>query len=745
MAVTINANGLSIIHKGSGGEANATLPDICATTIGPSTVNIAYGNNAKSSDLVNGTKTVTADGGNPIAIKGSKFSKSTGNEAGDKKGITSGTIQGEAEFISGSPTVLIEGKGVCRLSDQMTMNSGNTMCLGGAQNPSISDEEEEDQLYDLTIKCHYPDGVLLKNASFTITDTSNTEIQSGNIDDYGEGKAIDLSSGLINIKIKESDTPFKINPIRQNNPRYQPDCHSDVFFELVTKGKRGFWQKNSINSTVDVWGSMCKPLSSSIDFSDLVYQEIQSHFSHYRTAFQMEELTNDVIEAIDACALDETKQLIALTLPVILEEGDILASLLCLSKTETPDNVFAFMRYRGKGNPQSYLKDYDWSALKKILNVELGALLEKMKSRIEWLQTQANHHNYTYLSSDIFPFYTDKIKTYINTSSDLISTLVNNIQTTTGDLLSKSVDVYVINTPNNSNSSEGGCIELVVNTKRKLDVIELGWKSIDAEFPLLVFQTKNKMDDFDSPDMQHGDETREQIESYGFMQPFKNEMRYSPSQGHDVVSEDQFKLPVKEHFKRMRGLANDVALSLGFSLSGDTSKIFPKMVTKFELKESGYYNHPLLDKSLQIHETTTTFHAALIKCLSENINDGVLNSKITSITSSYMATKGKGADLPQFKTRSLDLIKGTVLTVHGIWSMHIYADKLEYKGKQIRGVFRYDIQDHFGLDTKDINHKQISTNSLPFELLEGFRSWYLLQHYKGYDYYPFITSIGFYL
>ena len=144
MSVTINANGLSIVHKGSGGEANATLPDVCLTTVGNAVVPIPYGNNAKSADLVEGTTTVTADGGNSIALKGSKFAKSTGDAGGDKKGVASGTIESEAEFISASPNVIIEGKGVARLSDQMTMNKANTMCLGGVQNPAVTVNEDEE-------------------------------------------------------------------------------------------------------------------------------------------------------------------------------------------------------------------------------------------------------------------------------------------------------------------------------------------------------------------------------------------------------------------------------------------------------------------------------------------------------------------------------------------------------------------------------------------------------------------------
>ena len=49
------------------------------------------------------------DGGNSIAIKGSKFSASTGDAGGDKKGVASGTIEAEAEFFSASPTVKFEG------------------------------------------------------------------------------------------------------------------------------------------------------------------------------------------------------------------------------------------------------------------------------------------------------------------------------------------------------------------------------------------------------------------------------------------------------------------------------------------------------------------------------------------------------------------------------------------------------------------------------------------------------------
>lgn len=130
MPVTVNVNGLSVVHRGSGGIATATVPDVCKTPSPGGPVPIPYPNIAMSSDLMGGTTTVTIDG-NPAAIQGSKFLKSTGDEAGVAGGLVSSMIAGEAQFISFSPTVMLDGKPSCRLTDKMLMNKGNTVCMGG--------------------------------------------------------------------------------------------------------------------------------------------------------------------------------------------------------------------------------------------------------------------------------------------------------------------------------------------------------------------------------------------------------------------------------------------------------------------------------------------------------------------------------------------------------------------------------------------------------------------------------------
>lgn len=129
MSVTININGLTLCHKGSGGVSAATVPDVCKTP--PIPTPIPYPNIAFSADLAKGTTTVEADGGNTCANYGSEFSKSTGDEPGVGGGVASGTFIKEATWITFSFDVKFEGKGACRLTDKMFHNHHNTVNMGG--------------------------------------------------------------------------------------------------------------------------------------------------------------------------------------------------------------------------------------------------------------------------------------------------------------------------------------------------------------------------------------------------------------------------------------------------------------------------------------------------------------------------------------------------------------------------------------------------------------------------------------
>jgi len=129
MSLTININGLTLCHRGSGGVTHNTLPDVCKTP--DKGIPIPYENEAYSRDLVKGTTTVFADGGNMIANLGSEFAKSVFDERGAMGGVFSGTHLAEADWITHSFDVFFEGKAACRLTDKMFMNHRNTVNMAG--------------------------------------------------------------------------------------------------------------------------------------------------------------------------------------------------------------------------------------------------------------------------------------------------------------------------------------------------------------------------------------------------------------------------------------------------------------------------------------------------------------------------------------------------------------------------------------------------------------------------------------
>jgi uncharacterized protein DUF4150 len=118
------ANGRGIAHGGSGGQS-VVGPDVCKTPSPGGPVPIPYVNVGKSSDASEGPKSVTIEGKMPM-VKGAKYAKSSGDEAGSAGGVVSGTSGGPCEFLSYSFDVKIEGKNVCRLGDALFHNEKNT-------------------------------------------------------------------------------------------------------------------------------------------------------------------------------------------------------------------------------------------------------------------------------------------------------------------------------------------------------------------------------------------------------------------------------------------------------------------------------------------------------------------------------------------------------------------------------------------------------------------------------------------
>lgn len=125
MAQKTFANCRGIAHKGSGGMS-IVFPDVCKTPSPAGPIPIPYPNIAKAADTSDGPGTVKCDGKMPM-VKGAKYSKSMGDEAGTAGGLVSSVNRDAAEFMMYSFDVKIEGKNVCRLGDPLFHNKKNIM------------------------------------------------------------------------------------------------------------------------------------------------------------------------------------------------------------------------------------------------------------------------------------------------------------------------------------------------------------------------------------------------------------------------------------------------------------------------------------------------------------------------------------------------------------------------------------------------------------------------------------------
>jgi len=138
--VTIKVNGAanSLVHKGSNGISMATIPDVCKTPSPGGPVPIPYPNISQSATLDKGTTTVKGDGGMMIAIKGSEFSLSNGDNAGVAGGVKSSNFMKESTWILYSFDVKMDGNNACRLTDKKFQNHENTADMAGTLQPPVA-------------------------------------------------------------------------------------------------------------------------------------------------------------------------------------------------------------------------------------------------------------------------------------------------------------------------------------------------------------------------------------------------------------------------------------------------------------------------------------------------------------------------------------------------------------------------------------------------------------------------------
>ncbi len=122
MSGNVVINGLTAVHGSSGGKVIA--PDVCMHPCDGCCAAV-YTNVAKSGSTSGAAGSVLVNG-KPMAHINSNFSSSSGDAGGSCGGVSSGTTQQKAQFLTSSPNVLVEGKPAVRQTDLMVSNLRNT-------------------------------------------------------------------------------------------------------------------------------------------------------------------------------------------------------------------------------------------------------------------------------------------------------------------------------------------------------------------------------------------------------------------------------------------------------------------------------------------------------------------------------------------------------------------------------------------------------------------------------------------
>ena len=207
-AISVSVNGLTVVHMGSRGKAQATIPDICKTPFPPpvGTVPLPYPNTAEAKDLTLGS-IITMIDGQSIALFGSFIAKSKGDKTGKLGGIISSCTEGEGIFMKFSPNVMVECRPVCRKTDMMIMNKINTISFGGMDQDDL--EEPTEEKGDLNIELLDKYGNPIPDERYIVKFADGTE-ESGQLDSDGKASLTNVPVGVYKVQYPDLDDDVTI-------------------------------------------------------------------------------------------------------------------------------------------------------------------------------------------------------------------------------------------------------------------------------------------------------------------------------------------------------------------------------------------------------------------------------------------------------------------------------------------------------------------------------------------------------
>ena len=274
--------------------------------------------------------------------------------------------------------------------------------------------------------------------------------------------------------------------------------------------------------------------------------------------------------------------------------------------------------------------------------------------------------------------------------------------------------------------------------------------------PALIYQTQNRMDDYQAKDMHHGDMDVLALRNgvhidvdnvSARVNPWTLKRKpepatgtlYSPYAMQDLeqqmpsVSRDESARMMFDEFRELAKL---------YSFHGPYKNIITGMIDHMQENSGTPYSSPLLDRALKEQILNDGSEQSSLLGIKKALDDAVsyeygfipLDKKDDLFDGKGNFKEVNKAVLPKFD-RQIDKTNGLVITVHDTWATHITLESLEVEGDSYRAKVHYRIQDHFGLDDADVLNPV-------YREFRIFRLWFALQRWDLYGYKPFITEMN---
>ena len=270
----------------------------------------------------------------------------------------------------------------------------------------------------------------------------------------------------------------------------------------------------------------------------------------------------------------------------------------------------------------------------------------------------------------------------------------------------------------------------------------------EMNFPCeILFQTKNRINDASTDDMQHSDLSAVELQSLGlndvstivdpYSMSFKdNTVKYlnAPLITGYSLKDDQSVTPdecASILFDEMRELSGAFAF-------GQYKNLIGEMIDHFQHGDGRPYGYSaLLNRSFYDLLRARQYRDTTLGVIRDVINKYVSDRHKHVGSQSFIwdvRTEISRTILPKFNDFE-DRFNGMGITVHDIYFQRIVM--LNFRRYQIgwEAEILVEAQDHFGLGREDITKKL-------YQNFRFFRIWFVLQRYNCFSFKPFLTNFN---